>query len=195
MHLVKMQMSGNRTYTREGEQKCSLLGNMAQIFRLKKRYVPGRAGWVGNSVKDPVNSFSTVKSKPAVICFVEAGNEGTQGLTVLHLLCFAAPRALGRFDKLTGYLECWIQVKGTLCTLCWGNNRAFPARKFSSQWLKTATLLSHEWLNLNDLLNAATTGSLCGRKHKTQRQLFVPQFPLKLENLLTLKALKNAALV
>lgn len=81
-------------------------------------------------------------------------------------------------------------VKGTLCTLGWGNNRAFPARKFSSQWLKTAVLLNHEWLNLNDLLNAATAGSLCGRKHKTQRQLFVPQFPLRLENLLTLKALK-----
>lgn len=166
---------------------------MAQIFRLKKSYVPRRAGSVGNSVKDPVNSFSTAKSKPAGICFVEVRNKDTRGLTVLHLLCLAAPWALGRFDKLTGYLECWIQVKGTLCTLSWGNNRAFPARKFSSQWLKTAILLSHEWLNLNDLLNAATTGSLCGRKHKTQRQLFVPRFPLRLENLLTLKALKNAA--
>lgn len=50
---------------------------MAQIFRLKKSYVPGRAGSVGNSVKDLVNSFSTVKSKPAGICFVEVGSKDT----------------------------------------------------------------------------------------------------------------------
>lgn len=64
---------------------------MAQIFRLKNSYIPGRAGSVGNSVKDPVNSFSTAKSKPAGICFVEVGNKDTRGLTVLHLLCLAAP--------------------------------------------------------------------------------------------------------
>lgn len=190
-----MQMSGNRTYTREGRRKMFTFREHGSNLQIKKKLRPRRAGSVGNSVKDPVNSFSTAKFKPAGICFVEVGNKDTRGLTVLHLLCLAAPWALGRFDKLTGYLECWIQVKGMLCTLSWGNNRAFPARKFSSQWLKTAIPLSHEWLNLNDLLNAATTGSLCGRKHKTQRQLFVPRFPLRLENLLTLKALKNAALV
>lgn len=63
---------------------------MAQIFRLKKSPVPGRAGSVGNSVKDPVNSCSTVKSKPAGICFVEVGNKDTRGFTVLRLLHLAA---------------------------------------------------------------------------------------------------------
>lgn len=65
-------------------------GSNLHLKKKKNNYIPGRAGSVGNSVKDPVNSFSTVKSKPAGICFVEVGNKDTRGFTVLHLLCLAA---------------------------------------------------------------------------------------------------------
>lgn len=77
---------------------------MAQIFRLKKSYVPVRGGSVGNSVKDPVNSFSTAKSKPAGICFVEVGNKDTRGL-MSCTYCVLQRREL--LAGLTNLLDTW----------------------------------------------------------------------------------------
>lgn len=83
-------MSGNRTYMREGRTKMFTFREHGSSLQIKKKLHPWKSWAVGNSVKDPVNSFSTVKSKPAGICFVEVGNKDTRGLTVLHLLCPAA---------------------------------------------------------------------------------------------------------
>lgn len=72
-----MQMSGNRTYTREGRTKMLTFREHGSNLQIKKKLCSWRDGSGGNSGKDLVNSFSTVKSKPAGICFVEVGSKDT----------------------------------------------------------------------------------------------------------------------